>query len=81
MALLLMFFCVFCAGQPEDCDHLFRKCKEAKNIWETALGREVTARLERLDWDDWLHANLLGDCQMGLTTKRPSRFAIRVWWI
>lgn len=74
-------FCVLCAGQLEDCNHLFRFCKEARSIWEATLGRTISARMECLDWDGWLQANLLGDSGMGLPAEWPARFAIHVWWI
>lgn len=37
--------------------------------------------MERLNWDEWLSANLSGNRQMGLDSSWPARFAIRMWWI
>lgn len=73
--------CIFCAGQPEDCNHLFLQCTEAKAIWEMSLGQGSLTKLESLNWEDWLCANLAGNRQMGLDSTWPERFAIRIWWI
>lgn len=73
--------CVCCAGHAEDNNNLFRSCKEAKPVWEVALGRDVRTRVDGLDWDDWLAANLTGDKRMGLERNWPERFAVRLWWI
>lgn len=70
-----------CAGIPEDCDHLFRKCKQAKGIWRAVVRRDVAANLEGLNWNEWLLANLSGAWKLGLDEGWPARFATRLWWI
>lgn len=73
--------CLFCAGYQEDCNHLFRFCKEAQSVWETQLDRGIVAKLNGLSWKDWLSANLHGDRRFGLSKTWPARFAICAWWI
>lgn len=74
-------FCVFCAGEHEDNNHLFRNCPEANGIWTTVLQPSVTTTLAGLDWESWLIGNVRGDTSLGLTPDWPPRFAIRMWWI
>ncbi|XP_031125131.1 uncharacterized protein LOC116027569 [Ipomoea triloba] len=65
----------------EDCNHLFRQCKEIRGIWEADLGTQAVRGLQHLDWADWLKVQINGDRYMGIPITWPERFAIRLWWI
>ncbi|XP_031096925.1 uncharacterized protein LOC116001176 [Ipomoea triloba] len=73
--------CSFCVGHSEDCEHLFRRCGEAKAIWSAAYGPTLVAALGHLGWKEWLTTNLRGEKRMGFAEWWPERFSIRLWWL
>lgn len=73
--------CFFCAGQAEDVDHLFRKCKQARAIWERLLARSTFEWLDKLSWDAWMTANLQADHMRGFEDGWNREFAVTLWWL
>ncbi|KAK8550128.1 hypothetical protein V6N12_038858 [Hibiscus sabdariffa] len=72
--------CGLCLSEPEDIDHVLRRCEKAKDLWRNVLGREVAASLDSLPFEEWLHGNI--SCRLPEIIDRADwdmEFAIYVW--
>ncbi|KAK8489699.1 hypothetical protein V6N11_024367 [Hibiscus sabdariffa] len=72
--------CGLCFRGPEDIDHVLCHCGKATELWRNVLGHEVTASLNSLSFEDWLHGNISG--RLPAIIGRPGwdmEFAIYCW--
>ncbi|XP_073051225.1 uncharacterized protein [Primulina eburnea] len=73
--------CIQCQNGLEDIDHIFRKCKETRSVWERLFPMKRLIQNPNLSLENWLRTNLETRRYNKMEIEWNRAFAITLWGI
>lgn len=73
--------CGICQNSIEDMEHILRKCKKARNVWNKLDSEDGSQLVDSLSFDEWLRMNLNPKKRDHKAMDWSMLFAISLWGI
>jgi len=70
--------CMVCTNVPENLNHIFRSCSEARGVWNYFEQAGEGTHDPRLTMAEWIHRNVT---MTRHNSQWPTKFVTTVWWL